>query len=279
MESNRSSSRFQYSVEDSTIELPNGIHLAIRRVNPLKSSDELPVLVFLHEGLGCIRMWKKFPEQLVAATGCPGLIYDREGYGGSDPLREVRASDYMHRAAFEELPAVLEACGVSNPLLVGHSDGGTIALLYASRFPVRAIITVAAHIFVEGEAALGGIRKIVKLWNMGKVESALYRYHGEKTRDVFFAWADTWTAPWFRDWNIKEYLPDISCPALLIQGAKDEYATNDHLYNIAERLGGPVKTALIPECGHSPHLEHREAVLTLMRDFIIELCRNSDLIL
>ena len=255
-------------VKESTIELPGGVHLAIQRVEPSERSGDSPTLVFLHEGIGCIRMWKKFPEQLVAATGCPGLIYDREGYGGSDPLREVRASDYMHRAAFEELPAVLEACGVSNPLLIGHSDGGTIALLYASRFPVRALITEAAHIFVEGAAALGGIRKVLKLWHSGKVEPRLARYHGEKTGDVFFAWADTWTAPWFRDWSIRECLPDVSCPVLLIQGAEDEYASDGHLYAIADGLGGPAETVLVPQCGHSPHLERREAVLTLMRDFI-----------
>ena len=261
-------------VEASTIELPDGVHLAIQRVDFSQRSEDLPTLVFLHEGIGCIRMWKTFPEQLVAATGCPGLIYDREGYGGSDPFREVRAADYMHRTAFGELPAVLEACGVSNPLLIGHSDGGTIALLYASRFPVQALITVAAHIFVEGEVALGGIRKIIRLWNMGKVEPQLARYHGEKTRDVFFSWADTWMAPWFRDWNIKEYLPDVSCPALLIQGAEDEYATDEHMCGIADRLGGPAEAVLVPRCGHSPHLERSEAVLKLMRDFIAGLTHS-----
>lgn len=273
MKSNETASSFGYIVEKATIELPNGIHLAIRRVDISQCPENLPTLVFLHEGLGCIRMWKKFPAQLVAATGCPAIIYDREGYGGSDPFREARAADYMHRAAFEELPAVLEACGVSNPLLIGHSDGGTIALLYASRFPVQALITVAAHVFVEGEVALGGIRKITKLWNMGKVEPQLVRYHGEKTRDVFFYWADTWMAPWFRDWNIKEYLPDVSCPALLIQGGKDEYATTEHMYDIANRLGGSVETVLVSQCGHSPHLECSEAVLKYMRDFIASVIR------
>jgi len=264
-------SGFRCVLEDSIVELPNGVHLAIRRAAPSQSSEDLPTMVFLHEGIGCIRMWKNFPEQLVAATGCPGLIYDREGYGGSDPLREVRASNYMHRAAFEELPSVLEACGVNNPLLIGHSDGGTIALLYASRFPVQALITEAAHIFVEGEVALGGIRNVLNLWHSGKIEPRLARYHGEKAGDVFFAWAETWMAPWFRAWNIKECLSDVSCPALIIQGANDEYATDEHLHSIAERLGGPVETVLVPQCGHSPHLEQRETVLGVMSDFITGL--------
>ena len=260
--------------EDLTVELPNDTHLAIRRIGLSQRSEDMPTLVFLHEGLGCIRMWKEFPEQLVAATGCSGLIYDREGYGESDPLREIRASDYLHRAAFEELPAVLEACGVNNPLLIGHSDGGSIALLYASRFPVQALITETAHVFVEGEVGLGELRKVIKQWNSGELEPRLAGYHGEKARDVFFSLADTWLAPWFRDWNIEEYLPGISCPVLLIQGADDEYSTDEHLYRIAERLGGPVKTVLLSNCGHSPHLEHGEVVLGIMRDFIGSLTRS-----
>ncbi|SPD74190.1 putative hydrolase or acyltransferase of alpha/beta superfamily [uncultured Desulfobacterium sp.] len=261
----------RYEAKKSYIELPSGIRLAVSRITPSTCSGHLPTLVFLHEGLGCIGMWKEFPEQLVATTGCQALVYDREGYGGSDPLREVRAANYLHLAAFEELPAVLEICGVTVPLLIGHSDGGTIALLYASRFPVTAIITEAAHIFVEGDSAVRGIRKILKMWDMGQVEPMLVKYHGDKARDVFFSWANTWLATWFRDWSIEEYLADILCPALLIQGNNDEYATNDHLKIISERLGGKTETLLVPECGHSPHLECRELVLKSMRDFIVGL--------
>jgi pimeloyl-ACP methyl ester carboxylesterase len=271
MKSIMSPSRFRYEVKNSYIELPSGVGLAIRRIDPSLCYEDLPTLVFLHEGLGCIGMWKEFPEQLVASTGCQALVYDREGYGGSDRLREVRAANYLHRAAFEELPAVLETCGVTVPLLIGHSDGGSIALLYASRFPVLALVTEAAHIFVEGEFALGGIRKILRLWDMGQVEPLLVKYHGDKARDVFFAWADTWLAPWFRDWSIEEYLSDISCPALLIQGNNDEYATNDHLKIISARLAGKTETLLVPECGHAPHLERRGLVLKAMRNFIVGL--------
>jgi pimeloyl-ACP methyl ester carboxylesterase len=182
-------------------------------------------------------------------------------------MDEPRGIDYLERAALDELPVVLEACSVELPILIGHSDGGTIALHYAAHHPTVAVVTEAAHIYVE-EAAKAGIRIAVDTWHEGTLEGKLERYHGEKTRRVFWSWADTWLAPWFNDWNIRDQLSGVTCPSLLLQGRQDQYATERHLAEIAARVSGPSRTELIADCGHAPHLEAPNTTLDLMSEFI-----------
>ncbi len=256
---------------DTTL-VADGRRLAVRRLVPRAQptgADDPPVLVFLHEGLGSIAQWRDFPAALCRAVGLPGLIYDRWGFGGSDPLELPRPRDYLEREAEVALPQVLEACGVKRPILVGHSDGGSIALLYAAAFPARplASITEAAHVFVEA-VTLDGIRAAVEAWRTGDLPARLARYHGDKTEAVFRGWTETWLRPDFRDWNIEARLPAIACPLLVIQGADDEYGGPAQVEAIVRQSGGPAEALLVPDCGHTPHHQQPAAILAAMTRFI-----------
>jgi pimeloyl-ACP methyl ester carboxylesterase len=248
-----------------------GHRLRARRLSHLRRKwrDGCPVLVFLHEGLGCITLWRDFPAGLVEATGLDGLVYDRWGHGKSDPLTVRRPYHYLHDEAFDSLPEVLQQCAVKEAILIGHSDGGTIALLYGARYRqgVRGIITEAAHVFVE-EVTLVGIRETVKHYQSGDLKERLSRYHGANTDTLFRAWADTWLDPGFRDWNVESYLPQVSSPLLVIQGEGDEYATRAQVDAIVGQVSGPARPLLVPQCGHSPHRDARARVLQVMAAFI-----------
>ncbi len=248
-----------------------GHRLRARRLTHARRgrADAGPVLVFLHEGLGCIELWRHFPAALVEATGLEGLIYDRWGHGRSDLLRVRRTPRYLHDEAFESLPDVLTQCRVEDAVLIGHSDGGTIALLYGARYPkgVRGIITEAAHVFVE-DVTLEGIRETVNTYETTDLKEKLARYHGDNTDTLFRAWADTWLAPEFRTWNVESYLPQVTCPILVIQGNDDEYATRAQVDAIAGQVSGPARPLLVPGCGHTPHREARDAVLKEMAAFV-----------
>ena len=226
-------------------------------------------LVFLHEGLGAVTMWRDFPDALCAATGLDGLVYDRWGYGLSDPFDRPRTVRYLHDEAFEALPDVLDAAGIADPLPVGHSDGGSIALLYAARYAgrCRAVIAEAPHVFVE-EVTLAGIRDAVVAWEKGELRAGLTRHHREKTERVFHAWADNWLSPGFRAWDITAELAELRCPVLLVQGEDDAYGTEAQLTAIAQAVRGPVETAMLPDCGHVPHQQARDATLARMTRFI-----------
>ncbi|WP_342118062.1 alpha/beta fold hydrolase [Pseudoduganella sp. OTU4001] len=227
-----------------------------------------PLLVFLHEGLGCCAMWKDFPQRLCAATGCAGLVYDRQGYGLSSPMTAPRSIHYLHQYALVELPAVLRRLAPGREhIVVGHSDGGSIALIYAAGQPdgLRAAVTAAAHVFVE-DITLEGIRTAVDAHAAGKLRG-LARYHGDKTAQVFSAWADTWLAPPFKHWNIEYLLPAIACPVLALQGAGDQYGSGAQLDAIARGTPG-ARQLILPECGHSPHIEQAEATVQAMAAFI-----------
>ncbi len=242
-----------------------GRRLAVRRLG----SGPGPVLIFLHEGLGSIAQWRGFPRTLCAATGLPGLVYDRWGHGRSEPLALPRPFDYHRHEAEEVLPALLAACGVERPILVGHSDGGTIALLYAAAFPDRtaACITEAAHVFVE-DVSLEGIRAAVRQWREGDLSRRLGRYHGDKAETVFRGWAETWLHPDFRHWSIVDRLPSVSCPLLVIQGEDDHYGTAAQVETIARESAGSATPLVVSGCGHAPHLEQAETVLRAMAAFV-----------
>jgi pimeloyl-ACP methyl ester carboxylesterase len=229
-----------------------------------------PALVFLHEGLGSIVQWRDFPEKVCAATGIPALVYDRWGHGGSDPLTEPRKPAYLQDEALTSLPEVLEQCGIEKPVLIGHSDGGSIALIFAGAWAQRvaAIITEAAHVFVE-DITVEGIKRAVETYETTDLKERLSRFHGHHTESMFRGWADIWLSPDFRDWNIEKYLPGITCPLLVIQGKEDEYGTPAQVQAIIGKAGGPSKSLLIDACGHIPHLQAREKVLTEMVNFIL----------
>ncbi len=229
----------------------------------------LPYLVFLHEGLGCTAMWGDFPAKLCAATGCPGLMYDRLGYGQSSPLIHKRTIHYLHDYALCELPQLLNRIIPKTPyFLIGHSDGGSISLIFGAQRPplLQGIITEAAHIFVE-EMTLTGIKTANEAWARGKLKG-LTKYHGDKTDTLYHAWSGTWLADWFSSWNIEYLLPSIKAPLLVIQGTDDQYAAPAHATRIAAQTSGLARVEMVSECAHVPHIEAQAVVLQLMVDFI-----------
>ncbi len=246
-----------------------GCRLEYRDI-PASAADR-PALLLLHEGLGCVAMWRHFPEKLAAATGCRVIVWSRAGYGGSEPWPEPRKPDYMHREAQQALPELLAALGIERPVLIGHSDGGSIALIFAGSFPAaaRGIAVLAPHEFVE-EVTLAGIRAARTAWENTDLPRKLARYHHERTEEVFRDWNDTWLSPAFRDWNIEEYLPRIACPVLAIQGEDDEYATMRQIEVIAEKTPG-ARLIKLPACGHSPQRDQEAAVLAALSEFVAGL--------
>lgn len=242
-----------------------GLNLEYRDIPA--SAVARPTLVMLHEGLGCVAMWRDFPDKLAAATGCRVLVYSRPGYGSSDPHPQPRQPDYMHREAREVLPAFLAALGIVRPVLVGHSDGGSIALIHAGSFPqaVAGLVVMAPHEFVE-EETLAGIRTARKFWSSSDWPQRLARYHRDAQR-VFHDWNDCWLSPEFRDWNIENCLPEIRCPVLAIQGEDDEYATLRQIEVIAEKVPG-TQLLCLANCGHSPQRDQEAAVLAAIAGFV-----------
>jgi len=226
-----------------------------------------PVLVFLHEGLGSIRQWRDFPQKVAGATGCRALVYDRYGYGNSAVLREAGVGvDFMHDGALNELPELLEILQVENPILVGHSDGASIALIHAGTYATRGVAVLAPHVFVE-DSGLKSIKAINDSFETSGLSERLGKYHRNAGK-TFHLWADAWLDPEFRKWNIEDYLPRIKCPVLAIQGEQDEYGTMAQLDAIAKQAGGPCELLKLPDCGHSPHKDQPEKVLAAVTGFI-----------
>lgn len=228
----------------------------------------MPGLVFLHEGLGSIGMWKQFPALLCRATGCPGLVYDRLGHGGSSPLTAARGIHYLHEYALCELPQVIaRLLPERDYFLIGHSDGGSIALIHAAQQPARllGIVTEAAHVLVE-PVTLDGIRSADAAFDAGRL-GALRKYHGDQTEAMFKAWSRTWLSAGFAFWNIEYLLPSVRCPALIVQGAQDQYGSEAQVDAIVSKAADARKE-IIEQCGHTPHQQASSQVLELMRGFV-----------
>jgi pimeloyl-ACP methyl ester carboxylesterase len=230
---------------------------------------DAPVLVFLHEGLGSVAMWRDFPERLCRATGLRGLVYSRPGYGRSTPrgADEHWQPDFMHHQARTVLPALLRSLGVERPWLFGHSDGGSIALLYAAAFPdaLRGAIVLAPHILVE-DVSVASIGQARAAYLTTDFKQKLARYH-DAVDSAFWGWNDVWLSPAFRGWNIAQELRSIECPLLAIQGVDDEYGTLEQIRGIARRV--PQAELLeLPACGHSPHKDQPEAVIAAVTRFV-----------
>jgi pimeloyl-ACP methyl ester carboxylesterase len=224
----------------------------------------------LHEGLGSVAMWKNFPEQVAKATGCGVLAYSRYGHGKSRRLAEQRSVDFMHHEAKVVLPELLAQNGIRRPILLGHSDGASIALIYAGIWPesVRGVVLEAPHIFVE-EYGLRSIAAIRELYESGDLPKKLSRYH-DHADEMFRGWNDIWLDPLFRDWNIEDYLGAITCPTLVIQGENDEYGTLAHVEAIQRRVTG-AQAVILRRCGHSPHRDQPELTIDAIRRFVAAL--------
>lgn len=231
-----------------------------------------PTLVFLHEGLGSISQWRDFPAQLASRTGCGALVYSRFGYGRSDPVRLPRPLHYMRDEAFV-LSELLERSATSDHVLVGHSDGGSIALLYAALAAspaLRGVITEAAHVFCEAKT-VAAIERARVDFTAGSLRTALVRHHGANTDNAFFGWCDAWLDPAFRNWDIRSELHSIRVPILALQGADDAYGTELQLDAICQRAGAGADTRVLPQCGHAPHRDQLETTLDAMAAFVAGL--------
>lgn len=227
-----------------------------------------PTLVFLHEGLGCLDLWRDFPRQLSEATGLGAFAYSRLGYGRSDPVQLPRPLSYMHDEA-ALLPEVLVAARITEPLLVGHSDGASIAIIYAgsgTRPPVRALILEAPHVFAE-EFGLNTIAQMAGQFRTTDLPKKLARYHGDNLHGAFWGWNRAWLEPDFRSWNIEKYLPRIRAPILVLQGLDDRFGTANQVTAIQRKAGGPVEVQMLGACGHSPHRDQPRTVLESMGAF------------
>ena len=234
-----------------------------------------PTIIFLHESLGCIELWRDFPKKLGELTKCNVLVYDRLGYGKSGPFKELkREIDYLDIEA-DVLLELLDAYGIDKAILFGHSDGGTIALIFAARYPSRVsgVITEGAHIYPEEKGAQG-INNAIDAYEKTDLKTRLEKYHGDKTHDVFWIWAGTWLADHFKDWNIEHYLPMIKCPVLVIQGEEDEYGTLKQVDGIVDNVSGTATKLVLPHVKHIPHKEVPEEILRASQNFISSLREN-----
>ena len=240
---------------------------------PARQSD-LPTIVMLHEGLGSIAHWKDFPRRLAETTGAGVLVYSRYGHGGSDALQEPRPVSYMHREAQVVLPEVLRKAGIERPLLMGHSDGASIALIYAGTFPdcPAGLILEAPHVFVE-EITVSSIALARGLYQNTDLPQRLGRYHAS-VDSLFWGWNNIWLDPRFREWNIEPFLDPVRCPLLVLQGAQDEYGTARQIESIQRKIPA-AEAILLDGCRHAPHRDREEATLSAICQFIGSLAARQ----
>ena len=233
------------------------------------AASTLAPVVFLHEGLGSIAMWKDFPERFCTEHGLRGLVFSRHGYGRSTPKPPADhwTPAFMHAQAHEVLPRLLELLQITRPWLFGHSDGGSIALLHAARFDVAGIIVVAPHLFVE-DVSIASIAQARIAYETTDLRARLARYHDDPD-SAFRGWNDIWLDPEFRGWNIEAELDAIACPVLAVQGADDEYGTLAQIRGIEARLP-KTRLLVIPKCGHSPHRDQPVLLSAEAGRFILE---------
>jgi pimeloyl-ACP methyl ester carboxylesterase len=234
-----------------------------------------PCLVFLHEGLGSLGQWRDFPAQLVAATGHRALVYSRAGYGQSDPIIGKRSVDYMHEEALITLPTLLDQLAIERPILVGHSDGASIALIHAGGADrrVSGVVVLAPHVLVE-DLSITSIEAARVAYETTDLRDRLARHHANPD-SAFRGWNDVWLDPAFRAWNIEEYLPSIQVPILAIQGEDDEYGTMDQLDRIAR--GAPeVEQLRLAACRHAPQKDEPDAVIAAIAAFVSRLGESSE---
>jgi pimeloyl-ACP methyl ester carboxylesterase len=246
----------------------NGQRIEAVRHGP--SPDRAPTLVLLHEGLGCASMWRDFPEKLAQRTGYGVLVYSRPGYGKSDPVKLPRPLDYMEREALDVLPQVLDQAGVRKAVLVGHSDGASIATIYAGGtqdFRVRGIVLLAPHFFVE-DISIESIAAAKVAYETGNLRARLARHHGENVDVAFRGWNDAWLDPGFRSWRIDDAVAHVRVPMLVVQGKDDQYGTLAQVRLAETDSYCPVETAIFEQCGHSPQIDKPAETLEAIAEFV-----------
>jgi pimeloyl-ACP methyl ester carboxylesterase len=227
-----------------------------------------PAVILLHEGLGSLRLWRGLPRRVHEATGARVLAFSRFGHGKSDPPPRPRTPAFMHEEALDVLPAVLGAARIERPLLAGHSDGASIALIHAAAYPVSGLVLLAPHVFVE-QICVDAIRQTRESFHRGGLRERMARHHRDP--DLTFAgWCDVWLDPTFRNWNLEPLLPRIDAPTLVIQGRGDEYGSLAQLDAVERGVRGPVER-LVVSGGHSPHLDHPHEVPARIVEFIERL--------
>ncbi len=248
-----------------------GRELEVQRLGGAHPSK--PVIVFLHEGLGSISMWREFPERVVARACCSAIVYSRYGYGNSEVFHGERQVDYMHQEALLVLPELLRKLAVNNPILLGHSDGGSIALIYAgtrvSKESPKALILLAPHVFVE-DLTVQSIAAAKTAFETTDLAEKLARHHKDPAA-TFWGWNRIWLHPEFRNWDIEEFLPRIICPVLAIQGVQDEYGTFAQLDSIERLVPRGVERVKLENCRHSPHRDQKDRVVEAIGTFVDKL--------
>ena len=247
-----------------------------RIINATPTFHEHPVLVFLHEGLGCSEQWRDFPEVISNRCGMPALVFDRYGYGQSQAKDEPNTGWYMHNEAYKFLPEILEQLGIYHKvILVGHSDGGTIALLFAGRFPEKtlAVVSECDHVMCE-EITIRGVQQVVQSYELGQLKPLLQKYHGEKTDSLFYGWTGFWLSDKAKSWDITREVEAVKAPLLAIQGENDGYGSVEQLVVKLRHAKGPVQINLLDGCGHVPHHEQPERVTELMVQFINSVTKD-----
>jgi pimeloyl-ACP methyl ester carboxylesterase len=237
--------------------------------------DQAPTLVFLHEGLGSVSAWRDFPARVAQATGRGALVFSRWGYGKSDPVTLPRPLTYMQDEALVALPEVLDSAGVRSCVLVGHSDGGSIAIVFAgSGLPqakrLLGLVLEAPHVFVE-DVAVKSIAEAKVAYETGDLRARLARHHGGDVDGAFRGWNGAWLDPGFRSWNIEEYLPRVAVPSLVVQGAEDPYGTLAQIEAIERGSGAKVSRLVLEGCGHAPHRDRPDEVKAAIEAFVSAL--------
>jgi pimeloyl-ACP methyl ester carboxylesterase len=247
--------------------------LEYRMIGP--APDQAPTIVMLHEGLGSAVQWGDFPDKLQAATGTGVFVYSRAGYGASSPVTLPRPLDYMHVEALDVLPKLFDAIGFRRGLLLGHSDGASIAAIYAGGMQdhrVRAIVLIAPHFIVE-DISVTSIAEIKTLYETTNLKEKLARWHKD-VDNAFYGWNGAWLDQTFRNWDISEYLAYIRVPVAIIQGAKDQYGTLRQIEIAQDECYCPVDVTVLDDAGHSPHRETPEATLDVISDFANAVLRT-----
>jgi len=276
LQTNRTTHKERRSRADTFEVAVQGHRLEVERINSCEPEGSglqgrkphATELVFLHEGLGSISHWRDFPARVAAATGHPAVVYSRYGSGNSDLLEEPRTVSFMHDEGLKALPELLAKLKVEEPILIGHSDGGSIALIYAGvHNRVRGLVLLAPHVFVEDLSVKSIAEAKVKFEKTTNLSEKLARHHRDAAR-TFWGWNDIWLHPDFRRWNIEEYLPRITCPILVIQGLDDEYGTMAQPEAIARQSRGPVEILRLAKCRHSAHRDQPEAALDAITQFV-----------